>query len=304
MTVLRAEAPAKINLALAVTGVREDGYHLLRSVFLRLALHDVLEVESDPVATADSLSIDGALRVREDNLVLLAAARSRAVIDPSLPALRFRLLKRIPVSAGLGGGSSDAAAAVDLAIRAWGLRLHPAQRLEVALRLGADVPFFVSGYGAALVEGIGERLLPLRAPRPPIGLVLITPLQRLSTADVFAELDRQPSRNTYTGDRVTETADLLREDVDGMSLAAAATMLRDTNDLWPAASRLSPDLAAARDAAARTLGRAVLLTGSGPTLFAVYPSEAAATRAAITLQTARPRELEGAAIMTTTSIAT
>ncbi len=300
--VLRAEAPAKINLALAVTGVREDSYHLLRSVFLRLALHDVLEVEPDPAAAADSLSIDGAIAASEDNLVLRAAAQLRAAMDPSLPALHFRLVKRIPVSAGLGGGSSDAAAAIDLALNAWGLRLHPAQRLEVALRLGADVPFFASGHGAALVEGIGEHLSPLRVPQPPVGIVLITPEQRLSTAEVFAELDRHPSGTTHAGDRVTEVADLLREDIDGLTLAATTAMLRDANDLWAAASRLSPGLAAARDAAARTLGRAVLLTGSGPTLFAVYPSEAAATRAAITLQTARPAELEGAAIMTTTSI--
>ncbi len=304
MTVLRASAPAKINLALAVTGVRGDGYHLLRSVFLRLALHDVLEVESDPGTAANSLSIDGALAASDDNLVLLAAARLRAAIDTSLPALRFRLVKRIPVSAGLGGGSSDAAAAVDLALQAWALRLHPAQRLEVALRLGADVPFFASGNGAALVEGIGEHLVPLRAPQPPAGLVLITLAQRLSTAEVFAEFDRQPSRTTQVGDPVTEMVDLLREEVDGMTLAATTTMCRDANDLWSAAIRLSPGLAAARDAAEHTLGRAVLLTGSGPTLFAVYPSEAAATRAAITLQTACPTELEGAAIMTTTSIAT
>ncbi len=304
MMVLRTEAPAKINLALAVTGVREDGYHLLRSVFLRLALHDVLEVEQDPAAAANSLAIDGALAVREDNLVLRAAARLRAVIDPSLPALRFHLVKRIPVSAGLGGGSSDAAAAVDLALRAWGLRLHPAQRLDVALHLGADVPFFVSGCGAALVEGIGERLLPRRAPQPPIGLVLITPEQRLSTAAVFAELDRRPSDISHAGDRVTEVADLLREDIDGLTLTATTAMLRDANDLWTPASRLSPGLAAVRHAAARTLRRGVMLTGSGPTLFAVYPSEAAAMRAAITLQTARLEELEGAAIMTTTSIAT
>ncbi len=95
---------------------------------------------------------------------------------------------------------------------------------------------------------------------------------------------------------------MLRESIDGMTLAATTAMLRDANDLWGPASRLSGELAAARDTAATILGRAVMLTGSGPTLFAVYPSEAAATRAAITLQTERPAELEGAAIMTTSTI--
>jgi 4-diphosphocytidyl-2-C-methyl-D-erythritol kinase len=237
-----------------------------------------------------------------DNLVLQASALLREAIDPSLPVLHFRLKKRIPSAAGLGGGSSDAAAAIDLALQAWGVRLHPAQRLEAALRLGADVPFFAAGHAASVVEGIGEHLVPLPAPEPPAGLLLITPTQRLSTAAVFAELDRSPLRLPGAPERVDEVADLLREKVDGMTLAASTGMLRDANDLWAPATRLSTGLAAARAAAVRVIGRAVLLTGSGPTLVAVYPSEAAATRAAITLQTEAPVELDGAAIITTSTM--
>jgi 4-diphosphocytidyl-2-C-methyl-D-erythritol kinase len=302
MTNFRAEAPAKINLALAITGRREDGYHLLRSVFLRLALHDVLEVEMTPTAERDVLAIEGGMDAADDNLVLRAAAALRESIDPALPALHFRLQKRIPVSAGLGGGSSDAAAAHDLALQAWGVRLHPTERLEAALRLGADVPFFAAGHAASLVDGVGEGLRPLPAPEPPAGLVLITPGERLATADVFDEFDREPPTDSDVVGRVDEVAALLRENVDGMTLAATTAMLRDANDLWAPATRLSAGLAAARDSAASILGRAVMLTGSGPTLYAVYPSEAAATRAAIDLQTQRPEALEGAAIMTTTSI--
>ncbi len=301
MTTRHARAAAKINIALAVTGVRGDGYHLLRSVFLRLALHDVLEADLDPGAPSDSLSIDGDLDVTPDNLVLRAAAQLRAAIDPSLPALRFRLRKRIPAAAGLGGGSSDAAAAMDLALESWGVRLHPAERLDAALRLGADVPFFAAGHAASLVQGVGEHLLPLPAPEPPAGVVLITPRQRLSTAAVFAEYDRKPGDGVGARVQVDEVADLLRDGVDGMTLAATTAMLREANDLWPPASRLSPGLSAARDAAAGSLGRAVILTGSGPTLFAVYPSEAAATRAAVVLQAQCPAALEGADIMTTTT---
>jgi len=187
MRTFRADACAKINLALAITGVRDDGYHRLRSVFLRLSLHDGLEVMAQPTAALDSLSIDGELEAGPDNLVLQAAAQLREAIEQSLPALGFKLRKRIPAAAGLGGGSSDAATAIDLALQAWGVRLHPAQRLEVALRLGADVPFFAAGHAASLVEGIGERLRPLPAPDPPAGLVLITPHERLSTASVFAD---------------------------------------------------------------------------------------------------------------------
>lgn len=300
MTVHEADAHAKINLVLAVTGVREDGYHLLRSVFLRLALHDRLSVEVDASADADQLTIEGELEATEDNLVLRAASGLRAAIEPTLPPLRFHLRKRIPAAAGLGGGSSDAAAALDLALLAWGVRLHPAERLAAALRLGADVPFFAAGHPAALVEGIGEHILPLPAAEPPVGLVLITPRERLSTGAVFAEFDRAPVSGA--SERVDEIAGTLRESVDGMTLAATTMMLRDANDLWPAAARTSPGLEAARDATSAVLGRVILLTGSGPTLVAVYPSEAAATRAAVTLQAEAPAELEGAEIMTTSTM--
>lgn len=302
MTTFSAAAHAKINLSLAVTGVRDDGFHLLRSVFLRLTLHDHLEVEVDPDAASSSLDIDGDLEATADNLVLRAAEQLRAEAETTLPALRFRLTKRIPSAAGLGGGSSDAAAAMDLALRAWGVRLHPAARMGAALRLGADVPFFAAGHRASLVAGIGERLMPLPAVDPPAGIVLITPPERLSTAAVFGELDRVPADGPGAAERVDEVADLLREHVDGMTLAAATAMLRDANDLWAPATRLAPGLAAAREAAARVLDRAVLMSGSGPSLYAVYPSEAAAARAAATLQTEAPAELDSATILTTSTM--
>jgi len=300
MTTSSANAPAKINLGLAVTGVREDGHHLLRSVFLRLALHDRLEVEVDAEAASDSLLIDGDLEATSDNLVLRAAEQLRAEAENTLPALRFRLTKRIPIAAGLGGGSADAAAAMDLALRAWGVRLHPAARMGAALRLGADVPFFAAGHRASLVSGIGERLLPLPAADPPAGIVLITPRGRLSTADVFAEYDRDPSGTAL--ERVNEVADLLREEVNGLTLAATTAMLREANDLWAPAARLSPGLRAAHEAVAGVLDRAVLMSGSGPTVYAVYPSQAAAARAATTLQAAAPPQLEGATIIATSTI--
>jgi 4-diphosphocytidyl-2C-methyl-D-erythritol kinase len=101
---------------------------------------------------------------------------------------------------------------------------------------------------------------------------------------------------------VDEVASLLREGVDGLTLAATTAMLREANDLWAPALRLLPRLAAARDLARSVLGRAVLLTGSGPTLVAVYPSEAAATRGAITLEATAAPELEGASIITTSTM--
>jgi 4-diphosphocytidyl-2-C-methyl-D-erythritol kinase len=297
---LEREAHAKVNLALAVTGVRADGYHQLRSVFLRLALHDQLEVELDPAAESDHLNIGGERVSGDDNLVLRAARHLRAATDPSLPSLRFGLHKRIPVAAGLGGGSSDAAAAIDLALAAWGVRLHPAERLGAALRVGADVPFFTAGHPAALIEGIGEHVTALPAPQPPAGILLVTPRARLSTAAVFAEYDRQPATGAL--ERVDEVASILREAVDGMTLAATTAMLKEANDLWPAAQRLLPVLAGMRELVGGVTGHPVLMTGSGPTLVTVYPSEAAARRAAAALEAASAPELDGATITSTSTI--
>jgi 4-diphosphocytidyl-2-C-methyl-D-erythritol kinase len=297
---LRAQAPAKVNLALAVTGRRGDGYHSLRSVFVRLALHDELEVDIDELAEADSLRIDGEdVDAGPGNLVLKATAQLRAIIGGPLPALRFRLTKRIPVAAGLGGGSADGSAALDLAQAAWGVRLHPSARLDEALRLGADVPFFSAGHEACLVSGIGERLQPLHGPAPAAGILLITPAARLSTAAVFAEFDAAPPSDSATEERVDELASLLRQGIDGVTLAATAARLRDANDLWAGAARLSPDLVRLREAASAVLGHDLLLTGSGPTVFAVYPSGAAAEGAADGLRAQRLPELDGATITAT-----
>ncbi len=320
-----AEAPAKVNLGLAVTGRRGDGYHELRSVFLRLALHDHLEVRpaADP-AGADELVVEGDLGLPvRDNLILRAVAQLRAVArlravaqlravadprgstDQPLPALRFRLDKHVPAAAGLAGGSSDAATAIALAAGAWGLPLDPASLLEVAGRVGADVSFFTAGHGAALVSGIGEIVEPLPEAWPPAGVLLVTPADRLATAAVFAEFDRGARRagatSATSSQLIERLADALRGGLDGPALATLATGLREANDLWPAATRLSAGLSPARDALERSLGCPTLLTGSGPTLLAVYPSPEVATEAAARLEQDRPPALRGATILATSS---
>ena len=300
MTGWRVAAHAKVNLALAVTGRRTDGYHTLRSVFLRVALHDQLSVTVGSGGTSDELEVEGDLLVGEDNLVLRAASALRGRLGPGLPPLAFHLRKRVPAAAGLGGGSADAAAAIELALAAWGVSMDRADRLAVALGLGADVPFFAAGHPAALVEGIGELVTPLPAPHPPAGLVLVTPRERLSTADVFAEFDRDP--RVGAGGRVDAVVELLRRQPDGAALAAASGPLSAANDLWAPAARRSPGLTAAREALAEALGRPVWLTGSGPTLAAVYASEADAVRASTSLQDRDLPGLAGAEIRSTRTL--
>ena len=165
-------APAKLNLTLAVVGRRPDGYHALHSVMAPLALADRLSLAPDPSPDArDRLRVDGFDTGPDaDNLVLRALDATRRALRPHLavppPALAIRLEKRIPVAAGLAGGSSDAAAAIEGALEAWGAGvLSAAERSGLAASIGSDVPFFLAG-GPALVEGRGERVTPLRGLRP------------------------------------------------------------------------------------------------------------------------------------------
>jgi 4-diphosphocytidyl-2-C-methyl-D-erythritol kinase len=301
-----AEAHAKVNLGLAVTGRRPDGYHDLRSVFLRLDLHDHLEIRrADDVAGEDELVIDGppGLPTR-DNLVLRALARLRAAVEQPLPALAVRLDKHIPVAAGLGGGSSDAAAALKLAVDAWDVLLDRAALMDLAAGVGSDVPFFASGHAAALVSGVGDSVEALPEPRPGAGILLVTPPQRLSTAAVFAELDRLPAPSRGPRDqaaRVAALAAALEGGADAADLAAAAADLRDANDLWAPAVRLMPQLARLREHLEARLGRVVHLSGSGPTLVAVYPSLEAARTAAAVLEQEQATALRDAVITATCS---
>src|SRR6185437_1413893 len=167
-------APAKLNLTLAVLGRNRDGFHDLHSVMVALDLADVLTLARAPAGT-DTLHVEGHdPGPATDNLVMRAIAETRRAVGGGwvdlggpagpaagqAPALAVRLEKRIPVAAGLGGGSSDAAAAVDGALEAWGAEIDPRTRLEIAARLGSDVPFFLIGR-PALVEGRGERCTPL-----------------------------------------------------------------------------------------------------------------------------------------------
>ena len=303
------EARAKVNLGLAVTGRRDDGYHTLDSIFLRLALHDHLEVRLAAEKDGpDELEVIGGTGVpAADDLVMHAAARLREAVERPMPALRFRLEKDIPVAAGLGGGSADAAAALALAAEAWGITLDEARHARLAARLGADVPFLASRASAARVGGIGELVTPLPAPAPALGVLLVTPPAALSTAAVFAELDRRsPSDRPGTAasnTAVAKVAAALAARAGAAAVAGLGGDLREANDLWPAASALLRALGPLRDALEASLDRPFLLTGSGPTLLALYPSPQEAAQAASRLSAALPREARGARIIATSSSA-
>jgi 4-diphosphocytidyl-2-C-methyl-D-erythritol kinase len=289
-------APAKLNLTLAVIGARADGYHDLHSVMVPLGLADRLSLA--PAAGAeDSLHVVGGEdgRARLDPVgfgsVLGAIAEARRRVGRSADAfpLAARLEKRIPVAAGLAGGSSDAAAALDGALEAWGAELDAHDRGSAAAALGSDVPFFLAG-GPALVEGRGERVTPLRAPTgSPPGVLLVTPRLELSTPAAFHALDVAPAAAPANRGSTRLTSEHLAAELGpahppmrAADLVRRAGVLAVANDLANAADLLAPGLRALRRALTRLLGTPIGLSGSGPTLWALYPShdeaEAAAER--------------------------
>jgi 4-diphosphocytidyl-2-C-methyl-D-erythritol kinase len=286
-------APAKLNLTLAVLGSRPDGFHALHSVMVPLGLADVLSL-APAAGSEDSLHVSGAdAGPIVDNLVLRAIAEARRAARASLgpgaetPPLSARLEKRIPVAAGLGGGSSDAAAALEGALDAWGVTLPDPERHAVAARIGSDVPFFLAG-GPALVEGRGELVSALKGVvGDPPGVVLVTPAVPSPTSAMFAAFDRggaaAPADPRSTRASSEHLAVELRAGLRAVDLVARAGVLASANDLAPAAFDMIPGLLALRRGLSRLLGGPIGLSGSGPTLWALYPSIEAAAEAAGTV---------------------
>lgn len=293
-------APAKVNLTLAVLGLRADGFHELHTVMVPTGLADRLSVAVLPPAHEDTLHVAGFdPGPAADNLVLRAIAAARraaraAGFGPDMPPpLAARLEKRIPVAAGLAGGSSDAAAAVDAALEAWGVELGADVRHALASELGSDVPFFLVG-GPALAEGRGERLTPLPWLRDAAGwpdrpgLLLVTPAVPLPTPGVFRAWDagaRGPAGTARLAS--AHLADELRRGVlNSDMLLTRASVLAAANDLAPAAAAVEPSLVPFKRALLRLLGRPVGVSGSGPTHWALYASRSGAEEAAARLRDA------------------
>ena len=283
---MHARPRAKVNLSVSIGPRGRDGYHPLTSVFLRIGLADELTVAFSNNAGGDMLTVSGLGGCEVDgNLVLRAFRAVRHALGQDFPALVAHLEKRIPIAAGLGGGSADAASAVDCALQMWGVGLSPVLLDEVALELGADVPFFAHNVDAALVTGRGEKIEPLSSGGNP-GLLLVTPPMLMSTAAVFARFDELDAADEP---RRLPTPDFAH-------LSDQSDLLRDANDLWPAAVSLAPALGVLRDEVERLSGRPWLMSGSGSTLFAIYESLAAAVAAGRSLVASESEELTGALI--------
>jgi 4-diphosphocytidyl-2-C-methyl-D-erythritol kinase len=237
-------APAKLNLFLHITGRRDDGYHLLQSVFMLIDWCDTLhfDVREDGVIEREDLNV--ALPV--DDLVMRAAQSLQHASGTPLGA-HIAIEKHIPAQAGMGGGSSDAATTLLALNRLWNLNWPLSKLMPLGLALGADVPFFLGGHNA-WVEGIGEKITPIDV--PPARFAVVKPNAGLETAKIFRAPELQ---------RATETAT--------MPVFAVNPYGFGRNDLQPVAQALCPEITEALQWLG-SFGLSPRMTGSGSAVFA------------------------------------
>jgi 4-diphosphocytidyl-2-C-methyl-D-erythritol kinase len=273
--VLRELAYAKLNLVLHVGPPRDDGLHPICSLMGSIDLAD--ELTATPLQSgADHVDAPG---VAGENLAARALAEFRSRAGGELPPLELRIHKRIPVAAGLGGGSADAAAALRIANELAGGPLSAEELIRLAADLGSDVPSQLDPHHA-LVEGVGERIEPLELPA--LVAVLVPDREGLSTATVYTELDR------LGGTR----ANLDPEPLKKLAAAGPEELAAGLeNDLQPAALSLRPELSTRLDSlrSGGALGAAV--SGSGPTCFGLFADRKAAEDAAASIPRALVTEL-------------
>jgi 4-diphosphocytidyl-2-C-methyl-D-erythritol kinase len=280
--VLRDTAPAKINLCLLLGPTRpEDGRHELVTVFQPLTLADRVTLEPGGLgAAADVVACDG---VDGDNLALAALRAFRARTGWAGAPVRLVIDKRIPVAAGMAGGSADAAAALRLAARAAGVGDDDLLR-DIGAGLGADVPAQVRPR-PCLADGAGDRVVRVLADPPPFGALLLPARTPLATADVFREADRRGLARD-PGELAGARATLERALGPGPLHGLAPGLL--VNDLEPAARALSHEVAQGLDEL-RALGADhAMVCGSGPTVAGLYADPLSARAAAARLEGRTP----------------
>jgi len=247
------KAPAKINLFLRVLHKRADAYHDIASLMQKITLYDELTLTLKPVGI--NLDCPGSdLPTSEDNLVFRAAQSIFAYANYS-SGVEINITKKIPLAAGLGGGSSDAATTLIALNKICSLNLKKNELIKLGAKIGADVPFFVFGNNA-LASGIGDKLKALQG-LPKVNLVLIKPQFELSTKMVYENLNLRLTRgkNNYSIPRFLKMGDIIRE---------------LHNDLESVSLEMHPELADLKKMLLRHGALGALMSGSGPTVFGIF----------------------------------
>lgn len=268
---MEIQARAKINWTLNVVGKRPDGYHLLDMLMQPLALHDTLIIESSDDL---SLRIEGvnSLSAGEDNLIL-RSARALQKAGNIFAGAEIILIKRIPMGAGLGGGSADAAAALKGLNELWGLHYDLNTLCQIGEKLGADVPFCLHD-APRRAQGIGEILTPIQSRAFP--LILLQPCEALSTKEVFTAY--HASSDIVPADNEKALQALAAGDLYALRKFAG-------NVLESASIPLRPQIQQAKDALYASGAAFAQMTGSGSVVFGAYESFSAAQNAYDTLKT-------------------
>lgn len=264
--------PAKINWSLSVRGLRPDGYHEILSLIQAIDLFDTLEF-----SPSDGLTLITEAPIKTgDNLVMKAALALRERFDVTAGA-RITLIKEIPLSAGLGGGSSDAACALKGLVKLWGLEPGADELMETALALGSDVPFFMAGT-PAVARGRGEALSPAALLRPR-ALVLARPPLDVSAKWAYEALRAPKLTNTALGD------DNIRFLIDALNSGGFSPQVLEAlvNDLEGPVTDLHPEVGALKETLMGLGAGAALMSGSGPTVFGLFDDMGMARKAAAVL---------------------
>jgi len=254
--------PAKINLGLNIIRKRTDGYHDLETAFYPIPVRDALEIvidrtvpeSSSPLFSSSGLSVDGP----QDDNICIRAYRLLKKDFPELPPVRMHLHKVIPVGAGLGGGSSDGASALQLLNRLAGLDISPGQLLVYALALGSDCPFFLEAK-PCFATGRGEIMRPLPLDLSGYGLVLVNPGIHVSTAEAFRGIQPAvPAKNL---------SEILLHSIDTWKGAL-------TNDFEQGIFRLYPEIGALKQALYAAGALYASMSGSGSSVYGIFPGKA------------------------------
>ena len=273
---LTIPAFAKINLNLRVLAKRTDGYHEIDTVFQTVSLHDTLKFAVTDAAEIAFNCDDRAMPAGEDNLVVRAARALQNRFAVSRGA-RIRLEKRIPAQAGLGGGSSDAAMTLLGLSHLWQLKATTEDLHQLAVGLGADVPFFLSG-GTGRGTGIGEQIESL-PDAPQMFLIIVKPNAQVATVTAYETLDERCL--------TTPDAAPILFTSETKQICNAADLASLQNDFEVIAFELEPEIARGRDALLKAGARVARLSGSGSGVFGIFDSKDAQRRAiqAIELET-------------------
>ncbi|HEX7315612.1 MAG TPA: 4-(cytidine 5'-diphospho)-2-C-methyl-D-erythritol kinase [Pyrinomonadaceae bacterium] len=265
---INVPAFAKINLGLRVHGRRPDGYHEISTIFQTVSLRDTLSFEATNDGTLELICSDPAIPTDESNLVLRAASVLRERFGVSRGA-RVELLKLIPAGGGLGGGSADAAVTLAALASLWEIETDAGELAEVGARLGADVPFFLTG-GTALGTGTGTDIKPLED-APKMHLVVVAPGVHVLTAEAYSALGAPA---------LTKVGPLVNLSVSRTE-ADFPDSLCDvwSNDFEAVVVRLYPEIGRAREGLVEAGAGRVMLSGSGSSVFGVFESKGKASRA-------------------------